>query len=67
VFAIGPNLAQGDEMNRASKLGEDIARANETLITERVHAVVSGRRDVMFEPQSHDDQLFPFYRATKID
>ena len=54
-------------MNRSSKLGEDIARANETLITERVHAVVSGRRDVMFESQSHDDQLFPFYRATKID
>ena len=26
VLAIGPNLAQGDEMNRASKLGEDIAR-----------------------------------------
>lgn len=22
VFAIGPNLSQGDEMNRASKLGE---------------------------------------------
>ena len=30
VFAIGPNLAQGDEKNRASKLGEDIARAGET-------------------------------------
>ena len=67
VFAIGPNLAQGDEMNRSSKLGEDIARANETLITERVHAVVSGRRDVMFESQSHDDQLFPFYRAKPAD
>lgn len=67
VFAIGPNLAQGDEMNRSSKLGEDIARANETLITERAYEVVAGRDDVKFESQSHDDQLFPFYRATQID
>ncbi len=37
VFTIGPNLAQGDEMNRASKLGEDIARAKETLLTERAY------------------------------
>ena len=64
VFAIGPNLAQGDEMNRASKLGEDIARANETLITERAFAAVSSRDDVHFEAQDQDDQLFPFYRAT---
>lgn len=62
VFRIGPNLAQGDEMNRASKLGEDIARANETLITERVFDAVSGRDDLRFEAQDQDDQLFPFYR-----
>jgi len=67
VFAIGPNLAQGDEMNRASKLGEDIARANETLITERAFAAVSSRDDVHFEQQDQDDQLFPFYRATLRD
>ena len=35
VLAIGPNLAQGDEMNRASKLGEDLAVKAETLITDR--------------------------------
>lgn len=64
VFAIGPNLAQGDEMNRASKLGEDIARANETLITERAFAAVSSRDDIRFDCQDQDDQLFPFYRAT---
>lgn len=64
LFAIGPNLAQGDEMNQASKLGEDIARANETLVTERAYAAVSHRDDVEFERQNHDDQLFPFYRAT---
>ena len=67
VYAIGPNLAQGDEMNRSSKLGEDIARANETLITERAYEVVADRDDVKFESQSHDDQLFPFYRAIQID
>lgn len=65
VLAIGPNLAQGDEMNRASKLGEDIARGNETLITERVHAEVAARDDVIFERQEHDDLLFPFYRVTE--
>ena len=65
VFAIGPNLAQGDEMNRASKLGEDIARANETLITERAYAAISDRKDLKFDLQSQDDQLFPFYRVTE--
>lgn len=63
VYAIGPNLAQGDEMNRASKLGEDIARGNETLVTERAYAAMRGREEVQFELQDLDDQLFPFYRA----
>lgn len=63
VFAIGPNLAQGDEMNRASKLGEDIARANETLLTERAYQAVCHRDDLRFEAQDHDDKLFPFYRV----
>lgn len=67
VFSIGPNLAQGDEMNRASKLGEDIARANETLITERAYSAVVRRDDIRFEWQDQDDQLFPYYRATQID
>jgi class 3 adenylate cyclase len=64
VFAIGPNLAQGDEMNRASKLGEDIARANETLLTERAFAAVKARTDIVFESQNQDDQLFSYYRAS---
>ena len=63
VLAIGPNLAQGDEMNRASKLGEDVARGRETLITERVHEAVAAREDIVFERQEHDDLLFPFYRV----
>jgi adenylate cyclase len=65
VFAIGPNLAQGDEMNRASKLGEDIARANETLLTERTFAAVKSRSDIIFEPQSQDDQIFTYYSASQ--
>ncbi len=62
VFAIGPNLAQGDEMNRASKLGEDIARGNETLVTENVYAAIEHRDDIDFELQSEDALPFPFYR-----
>ncbi len=67
VLAIGPNLAQGDEMNRASKLGEDIARGNETLVTERVYDAVAVREDIVFERQDHDDLLFPFYRVSEPD
>lgn len=66
VFAIGPNLAQGDEMNRASKLGEDIARANETLLTERTFEALKERSDIRFDKQRSDDQLFMFYKATPI-
>ena len=67
VFAIGPNLAQGDEMNRAAKLGEDIALGNETLLTERAYAAVAGREDLDFERQDQDDLLFPFFRITEIE
>ncbi len=37
VYTIGPNRAMGDEMNRASKLGEDTARGGETLATENAN------------------------------
>ena len=67
VFAIGPNLAQGDEMNRASKLGEDIARADETLLTERAFEALKHRTDFEFAKQHSDDQIFDFYKATAID
>jgi len=56
VFSIGPNLAQGDEMNRASKLGEDIARAKETLLTERAYGALQSRTDIQFALQTSDDQ-----------
>ena len=64
VYAIGPNLAMGDEMNRASKLGEDIARGNETLVTGNVYFALRQRPDVQFEQLASDDQLFPYYRAS---
>jgi len=63
VLAIGPNLSQGTEMVQASKLGEDIARANEVLLTENAYQSMAGREGVEFERQAQDDQLFPFYRA----
>ena len=66
VFTIGPNLSQGDEMNRASKLGEDIARANETLLTELAFDALKARTDIQFDLQTSDDQLFPFYRAMPV-
>ena len=63
VLAIGPNLSQGGEMVQASKLGEDIARANEVLLTRSAYEALSHRKDIVFERQAYDDQLFPFYRA----
>lgn len=64
VYRIGPNLAMGDEMNRASKLGEDTARGNETLVTANVYFALRHRADIVFDPLASDDQLFPYYRAS---
>lgn len=64
VYAIGPNRAMGDEMNRASKLGEDVARGGETLLTENAFGALQGRRDVDFEHVTEDDLLFPYYQAS---
>lgn len=67
VFAIGPNLAQGDEMNRASKLGEDIACAKETRLTENAYARVAGREEVRFAAHDEDDLFSPYYRVMLRD
>lgn len=63
VYAIGANLAMGDEMNRAAKLGEDIARGFETLVTGGVYEALRHRTDLVFERQQHDDMLFAYFRA----
>nr|AFI78698.1 hypothetical protein ws085G8_0028 [uncultured bacterium ws085G8] len=45
-------------MNRVSKLGEDIARANETLLTELAFDALKSRTDIQFELQTSDDHRF---------
>jgi class 3 adenylate cyclase len=64
VFAIGLDRAMGDEMNQASKLGEDTAIAGETLLTEAFHAEVRQRTDCHFERRENDELPFPFFSAT---
>ena len=63
IYEIGPNRAMGDEMNRASVLGEDLARGRETLVTEGAYQALKRRPDTKFEPQTGDDLVFPYYRA----
>ncbi|WNV90968.1 adenylate/guanylate cyclase domain-containing protein [Umezawaea sp. Da 62-37] len=64
VFAISPNLAMGNEMNYACKLGEDTATAGETLLTENMRKAVEGRADVLFEPRSNCGLPFSHVNAT---
>ena len=63
VMKIGPNFAQGDEMNRASRLGEDIANGDQTLVTHNVFAALEGRGDLRFQDAHDANSLFPFYHA----
>ena len=63
VYAIGPDLAMGDEMNRASKLGEDTAKAQETLISEGMYNAVSGRQDCTFERIEAGPLPFAYYKV----
>jgi adenylate cyclase len=64
VFAIGPNLAMGNEMNQASKLGEDTAEAGETLLTMGAYRAVQHRTDVHFVEQAAGSLPFPYMSAT---
>ncbi len=64
VYEIGPNHAMGDEMNRASVLGEDVARGGETLLTEGARVALAERSDVGFELQAGDDLVFPYFRVS---
>lgn len=64
VYAIGANLAMGDEMNRAAKLGEDIARGFETLVTQNAYEALRDRDDVHFGPQQHADLPFSYFRVS---
>ena len=63
VYAIGIDQAMGDEMNRSSKLGEDMARGFETLITESAYDMLRERKDCIFRKRIHEDIPFPFYEV----
>jgi class 3 adenylate cyclase len=64
VYAIGVDQAMGDEMNRACKLGEDIAKGFETLITERAYDALKGRNDCIFLKRKHEQIPFTFYKVS---
>ncbi|MBN2535043.1 MAG: hypothetical protein JXB88_19335 [Spirochaetales bacterium] len=65
VYSIGHDQAMGDEMNRASVLGEDTAKGSETLVTENVYETLKHRTDCLFRLQTQDDVPFPFYSVQK--
>lgn len=65
VFSIGPNRAQGEEMNLASKLGEDIARSGEVLVTERARQALGAPPGIRFERRVRDDELFEYFEAVR--
>jgi class 3 adenylate cyclase len=49
ILRVGESEAYGAEVNAASKLGEDIARASEILVTASFAAQVGDRTDLAFE------------------
>jgi len=63
VYAIGPNRAMGDEMNRASKLGEDTARGGEILLTEQAHQALRARPDCDFQLRRNEALPFAHFAA----
>jgi class 3 adenylate cyclase len=63
VYAIGIDQAMGNEMNQASKLGEDTARGAETLITEGAFEALKRRDDCTFLKQIHEEIPFTFYEV----
>jgi class 3 adenylate cyclase len=65
VYAIGPNLAMGAEMNCASKLGEDTATAGETLLTENMHRAVKHCSGATFTQRLDAELPFTFFSATR--
>ena len=67
VFEIGADQAMGNEMNQTSKLGEDIAKGGETLITEGFYNAVKGRPDVAYVRYANEDLPFLFYKAEPIE
>ena len=50
VLRIGDKDVFGEEVNFASKLGEDVAQSGEVLVTEAVRARYSGSAEINLEP-----------------
>ena len=63
LFRIGPDLAMGNQMNQASKLGEDTANGGETLLTEAFFQIVAERDDCLFEFRGEGNLGFPYFAA----
>lgn len=63
VLRIGPDQAQGAEMNKASKLGEDIARARDILITEQAYSALQQKHAVRFKRHGLDEHRFVFFEV----
>jgi hypothetical protein len=63
VYAIGVDQAIGDEMNRASKLCEDIDKESETLIKKRAYDLFKELKDCIFRKRIHEEVPFSFYEV----
>jgi adenylate cyclase len=50
ILRIGDTDVYGEQVNVASKLGEDTARGNEILISKEVQAAIGDFPDVTYEP-----------------
>lgn len=65
LLRIGESDVWGEEVNAASKLGEDTAQAYEILLTETARRACGDVAGVTFEPLAVDVSGFgPSYRAT---
>ncbi len=53
LLLVGDDDAWGDEMNLASKLGEDLAECGETLVTKAARDALRGDEDVTLEERDY--------------
>ena len=53
LLLVGADDAWGDEMNLASKLGEDLAECGETLLTRSAHDRLTGADGVRLEERTY--------------
>lgn len=65
LLVIGQDDLYGSEMNLASKLGEDVAKAGEVLLTEAAFLQAGARAKAMVKRRARLGGLtFPYYQAT---